>query len=291
MKNPLNKRLPKEIIQDFGKYFVIFIFMAGLISLVSGFLVADGSMIKSYNDSFEKYNIEDGNIEFSNPMNNAFRSTLEDEGLTLYDNFYVEETTKEVDSTIRIFINREEINKVCLMQGNFPTKDNEIAIDRMYADNNALSVNDTITLANKKFTITGLVALSDYSALFSNNSDMMFDAIKFGVAIVTKEGFNSFGDTHLHYNYSWKYDTAPIDDADAESKSNDILRALYLNDDVDMDLMDSYTPAYSNQAIHFTGDDMGGDRAMFIVLLYIVIVIIAFVFTVTTNNKIGRAHV
>lgn len=288
MKNPLNKRLPKEIIQDFGKYFVIFIFMAGLISLVSGFLVADGSMIKSYNDSFEKYNIEDGNIEFSNPMNNAFRSTLEDEGLTLYDNFYVEETTKEVDSTIRIFINREEINKVCLMQGNFPTKDNEIAIDRMYADNNALSVNDTITLANKKFTITGLVALSDYSALFSNNSDMMFDAIKFGVAIVTKEGFNSFGDTHLHYNYSWKYDTAPIDDADAESKSNDILRALYLNDDVDMDLMDSYTPAYSNQAIHFTGDDMGGDRAMFIVLLYIVIVIIAFVFTVTTNNTIMK---
>lgn len=288
MKNPLNKRLPKELIQDFGKYLVIFVFMAGLISLVSGFLVADGSMIKTYNESFEKYNIEDGNIELLKPMNNAYKSTLEDEDLTLYDNFYIEEPTKEVDSTLRIFANREEVNKACLMSGDFPTKENEIAIDRMYAQNNELSINDTLTLDDKKFTITGLIALSDYSALFSNNSDMMFDSIKFGVAIVTKDGFNSFSKNNLHYDYSWKYNTPPTDDTDATNKANDILKELYLNDDVDMDLMLNFTPQYSNQAIHFTGDDMGGDRAMFIVLLYIVTIIIAFVFTVTTNNTITK---
>lgn len=37
-------------------------------------------------------------------------------------------------------------------------------------------------------------------------------------------------------------------------------------------------PQYLNQAITFTGDDMGSDRAMITMLLYMIIVIIAFVF-------------
>ena len=34
--------------------------MAATIGFVSGFLVADGSMLTAYNNSFQKYNIEDG---------------------------------------------------------------------------------------------------------------------------------------------------------------------------------------------------------------------------------------
>ena len=60
MKNPLRKRIPRELKSEIGKYLVIFLLMLGTIGMVSGFLVADGSMIKAYNESFEKYNIEDG---------------------------------------------------------------------------------------------------------------------------------------------------------------------------------------------------------------------------------------
>ena len=59
MKNPLRKRIPRELKGEIGKYLVIFLLMLGTIGMVSGFLVADGSMIKAYNESFEKYNIED----------------------------------------------------------------------------------------------------------------------------------------------------------------------------------------------------------------------------------------
>lgn len=66
------------------------------------------------------------------------------------------------------FQNRTEINGVCLMQGEFPKATGEIAIDRMYADNNELKVGDTLKSQSGKQTwkITGLVALSDYSCLF-----------------------------------------------------------------------------------------------------------------------------
>ena len=60
MKNPLRKRFFRELREEIGKYLVVFILMAATIGFVSGFLVADGSMLTSYNNSFQKYNIEDG---------------------------------------------------------------------------------------------------------------------------------------------------------------------------------------------------------------------------------------
>lgn len=297
MRNPLQKRLGRELISDLGKYLVIFVFLAGLISLVSGFLVADNSMIAAYNESFEKYQIEDGNFTLSQKADASMLEQLEtDQNLHIYENFYIEETTKEVESTLRIFINRTEVDKVCLMDGSFPETTSEIAIDRMYADNNDLTVGDTLTVGGKEMHISGLVALSDYSALFSDPSDMMFDSIKFGVAIVTEETFDAFGDAHFHASYAWKYDTAPKDDEQASQWGNDLLTALSGEvasaaaanpQEIPMQL-EGFLPAYNNQAIHFTGDDMGGDRIMFIVFLYIVVVILAFIFAVTTSNTITK---
>lgn len=65
------------------------------------------------------------------------------------------------------------------MKGELPAQADEIAIDRMYADNNSLEIGDTIESADGKYSwkITGYVALPDYSCLFSDNSDTMFDAV------------------------------------------------------------------------------------------------------------------
>ena len=49
MKNPLRKRIPRELKGEFGKYLVVFILMVTTIGMVSGFLVADGSMIQPGN--------------------------------------------------------------------------------------------------------------------------------------------------------------------------------------------------------------------------------------------------
>jgi putative ABC transport system permease protein len=131
MRNPLNKRWKRELKEDFGKYLVIFLFLAGTIAFVSGFLVASDSMIYSYDESFEKYQIEDGNFELSEKADQSLIDSLEKEAaVTIYENFYVEEETKEVDSTLRIFKNRsDEIDGVCIMDGEIPTKKNEIAIN------------------------------------------------------------------------------------------------------------------------------------------------------------------
>lgn len=324
MKNPLWKRLLRELKSEFGKYAVIFLLLAGTISFVSGFLVADGSMLKAYNDGFTKYNIEDGNFQTKKKMNKAQERSVQEFGITAYDNFYTERSLSN-DTTLRVFENRSDVNTVCLMEGKMPEEADEIAIDRMYADNNNLKVGDTIfeksgkteiaddentetsdnvettaldksadsennaesgtdeTAGVRSWKIVGLVALPDYSCLFSDNNDTMFDAVKFGVAIIPEGGLDAFSADDLVYDYSWKYDTKPADDVEEKDMSEDLMSNL--NGEV---ALQSFIPQYQNQAIHFTGDDMGSDRTMIIALLYIVIAILAFVFGITISNTISK---
>ena len=282
MKSPLRKRLPRELKSEIGKYLVVFILMVATIGFVSGFLVADGSMITAYNEGFEKYNIEDGNFRTAEQIYKTQREEIEELGVKLYDNFYLEEPLDN-GSTMRIFKNREEINKICLMDGELPARTGEMAIDRMYADNNGLSVGDTLQSGKKTWKITGLVALSDYSCLFQNNNDSMFDSVKFGVSVVTEEEFDSLNQDKLQYNYSWIYDQKPKTEKEEKEVSEDLMEDIG-----EIVTLESFVPQYLNQAITFTGDDMGGDKAMVIMLLYIVMVIMAFVFGITISNTIRK---
>lgn len=292
MRNPLNKRFLRELKGELAKYIVIFVFMTAVIGLISGFLIADGSMYDTYNKSFEKYNIEDGNFELYSKAEESVIDKLEKENVTIYENFYKEENVvrhnnikndEDSQSTLRFYVNREEVDKVDLMEGSLPEDINEIAIDRMYAVNNDIKVQDTLTVGSRILKVTGLVALSDYSSLFSDNSDTMFDSLKFGVGVVSQKCFDAYDDTHIHYVYSWLYDNKPEDDKEAKLMADDFVKTISANA-----ILVNYIPQYINQAIHFTGDDIGSDRSMMIVLLYVLIVIMAFVFAVTTNNTIVK---
>ena len=282
MKTPLRKRIPRELREEFGKYLVVLILMISTIGFVSGFLVADGSMIQAYNEGFEKYNIEDGNFRVKKELTSSQKKDISAHNVTLYQNFYIEQAVDN-GSTLRFFKNRNDVNKVCLMKGRMPKESDEIAIDRMYADNNHISVGDVLTSGGKKWKVTGLVALSDYSCLFQNNNDSMFDAVKFGVSVVTPEGFETLNQDKLQYSYSWQYDKAPKTERQEKKVSEKFMETL--GKEVSLE---AFVPRYQNQAINFTGDDMGSDRAMIIVLLYIIIVIMAFVFGVTISNTIRK---
>ena len=284
MRNPLHKRFPRDLRDEIGKYLVIFLFLLGMIGATSGFLVASGSMSAAYDESFEKYNIEDGNFELAAEAEPELLEELEQEGkVKIYPNWYIEEETKEVESTLRIFKDRTEVDLICLMKGKMPEKENEIAIDRMYADNNDLAVGDRLTVGGKELEITGFVALSDYSALFSNAQDMMFDAMKFGVAVMTDEGMDDFGTDKLHYSYSWLYEKAPADDTEAKEMGEDFMKIFS-----GKAIVANFLPQYRNQAIRFTGDDIKGDNAAMTVFLYLVMVIISFIFAITTSNTVMK---
>lgn len=281
MRNPLLKRLPRELVHDMGKYIVIFLFMTATIGFVSGFLVADHSMKVAFDERFEDCSIEDGHFTLEDPMTADLPEKIESEDVALYENFYKE--ANDGNLTYRVYINREDINLACLMEGKFAEEDNEIAVDRLFAENNGIEIGDTAELGGVKFEICGTVALSDYSSLFEKNTDLMFNAQDFTVALVTEDGFDRISDNHIFYCYSWIFDDASLSDKEMNDKSDDLKKLIASNA-----VMTEFVKEPDNQAIHFAGDDMGSDESMMKLLLYIVIAIMAFVFAVTTSNTIEQ---
>ena len=282
MRNPLRKRLPRELRKDWGKLLALFLFLTLTIGFVSGFLVADGSMITAYDRSFEQYAIEDGHFILDTEAKDELLRDLEAEGVEVYPLFY-QDRDLSGDRSIRIYPVRDRVNQACLMKGKLPSADSDIVIDRLFAENNGISVGDTLQVGGTDFAVCGLVALSDYSALFKNNTDMMFNASKFTVAMVTQECFDSMGQKGRIYCYAWRNRDQSLDKKARKELEDALLKVLVRDGNVT-----DFLGRLNNQAIMFTGTDMGGDRAMWTALLYIIMVVLAFVFAVTTRNTIEQ---
>lgn len=287
MKNPLNRRLPRELKAELPKYLIIFLFFVMTISAVSGFLISDHSLQKATDEGFEKFKIEHGNFEYARRPSAEELTAVESEGgIKVYENFYKEELVQSFDCqdcTFRVFGERKDIDLVDVWEGKLPGTDSELGIDRLFAKNHDLSVGDKIKFADKEFTISGIVALSDYSCLFQNPSDMMFDNDKFGVGVLTDAGFASVREDHIHYSYSWFYNDKPSGETAEKDAAEELVKTLSAHGAVEQ-----FIPAYSNKAIQFALNDMKGDSMAIVIFLYIVVMILAFVFSITISNTITR---
>ena len=337
MRDPMMKRIPRTLKRDMGKYIALFLFLTLIIAFISGFIVGDESLKKRYDTSFDEFNVEDGHFVLEKKASDKLVNKVEEAGVRLYPLFYKEEKVKGRGSsdgdTCRLYKNREDVDLAAYWYGKAPASPYEIAIDRLYAENNGLKIGDELTVGGKKYSVTGLVALSDYSALFRNNADTMFDATDFTIAVATEEGFDRIGKRNLKYCYAWKDKTKVRTDKERHDREEDVkdalidmvmddtvidpnmaglytaltqnidntldsLRSGEAESDDDSELMRSMTVSLNgiedivgrsnNQAINFTGDDMGKDRVMMVTLLYIVIVIMAFIFGVTVKSTIEK---
>lgn len=213
MRNPLRKRLLRELKGEWKKYLALFLMLSVTIGFVSGMFVANDSMESAANAAYEKYDIEDGHFTLRDEATPALLDAFAAEGITVYPQFYRDldedyDGDGTRDAKIRVFVMREAVNRACLMAGELPTAPDEIAIDRMHADNHRIAVGDTLWLGGKPMTVTGLVAFADYSTLYENNSDIMFDALTFNIAAVTRAGFDAL-EAPEAYQYAFRYTERP----------------------------------------------------------------------------------
>lgn len=276
------KRIPRELKSDLGKYIALFLFLTLTIGFVSGFLVAGGSMSYAYDQSFEKYNIEDGHFTLASEIPDELLKEVEEQDVSVYPLFYKDFDLSN-EHTVRVYKIRDDVDKICLMDGEFPSKSGEIMIDRLYASNNSIEIGDKIEVDGKSYEICGFAAFSDYSALFKNHTDMMFDANKFTVAAVCDDDFDRLSDDKLKYNYAWVNRDRTLSDDEKSDKADEVKAVLGKSG-----LTTDFVAAINNQAIIFTGDDIGGDRVMIITMLYIIMAVIAFVFGITTRNSLDK---
>lgn len=310
VKNPLRKRILREIAGEWQKYLLVSLFLILTIGFVSGMYVANNSMLTSAEKSISQYHQEDGHFELkekadeallekmqSGVLEDAQQYGLEEEELMvtpvrIYENFFRNESADDdcdgtEDGTIRIYARTDETNQASVLDGRLPENEQEIAIDRMHADNVQLQIGDRIRVGDENYEIVGLIAYVNYSTLHEKNTDLMFDALKFDVGMVTESGFARLS-SDLHYAYAWQYENAPADEKEEKRMSENLMKQWAVYVKLGGNELKDFLPRYANQAINFATDDMGSDKAMCGVLLDILIVIIAFIFAVTISNTITK---
>lgn len=292
---PLAKRLPRELRRNIGKYLGIFFLMCGSIALTSGFLLAAHSIGCLIDDMRDAYTIEDGRVTTSFEATKDQLKAAEDAagdvgGVTLYKNFSIDAIIKKTAGddgtkrTLRTYAHRTKVDIASYCEGKEPKADDEVAIDRVFATNNDLAVGDKVELEGRTYTICGIMTQPDSQALFLNNSDFTVNTITYGVAEVTDAGFAALEDAGgaPAYTYSFTFTDRDLSTADRIDVEQDMVEALTDADARVDDLID----ADSNQGIGYARDDVDGDSMMWMTLLDIIIVIMAFVFVVLTDATI-----
>ena len=149
MKNPLMKRIPKELASDWHKYLVILVFMVVMIGVISGMYVGHDSMLEAIAAGREALRIEDGSFELSKKASPELLAAIEsgqradvrqyfiDEGLGEADEEVTEALEKELDETVRKEIEqtvREQCRAYGITDENLITSRIEAAIEANYDD-------------------------------------------------------------------------------------------------------------------------------------------------------------
>ena len=92
--------------------------------------------------------------------------------------------------TLRVFSMMNTVNIPAVEEGNLPG-DSEIMLDRLFAGTNGYKIGDTITVANKEFTVSGYALLPNFIYVIKSKDQMMNDPSVFGVGVVGKSDFDA----------------------------------------------------------------------------------------------------
>ena len=120
MKNVLRKRLPRFLLRNIGIYLALSCFIILAVCFSASYIVGNDSTKITYNEMVEDYNQEDGNftLGINFPVENLIDLIGDD--LKISDQFYADLSVSN-GSEIRVFKNRDEINKPVVLDGTIPS--------------------------------------------------------------------------------------------------------------------------------------------------------------------------
>lgn len=292
MKNPLNKRIYRELKSNTGRYGSIFIVILITVAFISSFFISQNSVKLSYEASHISGKVEDGFIEFNRELSKDEEKIFEDKHVKAYKNYFISVNYKD-DKLIRIYRNRTKVDIPGIHEGRLASNEGEILLNTNYAKENKLSIGDYIDLPNagkdvnsgiKKLKIVGIAAFPDYSCLLRRPGDLLMDNKNFGVASVSQATFDDLVKRgySISYVYSYRLDKASDDRKEETDKLEDLVDAFVEKNMIPLNAQHKYM----NSRISYIMDDMGGDVPVMTSLMVLVLMVMAFIFAVLVQNMI-----
>lgn len=287
--SPLGKRYPRSIKHNLGRYIGLLILLMMAVGLGNGYMQAAQNNIDMMSGMREKYNVEDGRFMTDFKAKADAIKDVEALGCTVHENFSYDASLTIPgrtidDTTVRLYGDREGFDEVSYTEGRAPETDDEVALDRVFMQNNKLSLGDTVEFDGKAFTICGIVTFSDYVTLFKNNADVVYNALTFGVGQVRSGARDALAKGDQTFTYSFFFGDRNLSLADRVSREKRMVKVLI---DHGVSVGDMIDYEY-NQGISYATGDNEGDLSTALTLTVILTIVLAFIFVLLTNATIEQ---
>ena len=281
MKNPLLKRVARQMVRSPGKVLPIFLAMVFIVVFASSFFTSQDSVKVLYYQQLEEGKIEDGQFTTISPLSDSLKNKLEEEGVKIYQNFNLE-LSHESDKKLRAFQNRKDIDIPQILEGRLAEGSGEVAISGNYARANRIKVNDRIKLEGRNMLVTGLISLPDYSSILKSRDDLVMDTGHYGTCLIDEKAFDSFSDLPVRYTYVY-HTNISLDRQEGRDKLKDLVRLINQEN-----LAIDGVIQQDNHCITYLMDDMGGDVPTMTTFMVILFVALAFISAVQAKSLIEK---
>lgn len=216
MQKVLRKRIWRDFKSNLPRYLALSLLIILAMYLVVSLVGAAETIIRGSENADSRQCVEDGDFSLFVPMKDEEMEDLEADGVTIEPQFYMDYEIDE-DHTIRIFANRDEINKIDLVKGTLAEKGNELVVERQFAEKNDISAGDVITFGGREFTVTGIGTTPDYDNVLKSLGDTGCDCLHFGTGFVAADVYDTLRVEEKsikseEYYYAYRLNGAMTDD-------------------------------------------------------------------------------
>lgn len=216
MQKVLRKRIWRDFKSNLPRYLALSLLIILAMYLVVSLVGAAETIIRGSENADSRQCVEDGDFSLFVPMKDEEMEDLEADGVTIEPQFYMDYEIDE-DHTIRIFANRDEVNRIDLVKGTLAEKENELVVERQFAEKNDISAGDVITFGGRKFTVTGIGTTPDYDNVLKSLGDTGCDCLHFGTGFVAADVYDTLRAEEKsikseEYYYAYRLNGAMTDD-------------------------------------------------------------------------------
>lgn len=217
MQKILRKRIVRDFKANLPRYLALALLIVLSMYLVVSMIGAAETIIRGSEEADEAQQVEDGEFSLFVPMKESEFAELTEKGITLEKMFFMDYSYED-SKTLRVFANREQINTVALKEGTLPVAEDEIVIERRFAEVNEIIPGDKIELGGRSFMVSGIGTVPDYDNVMKSLGDTGCDSKNFGIAFVTADTYHNLEKEQKstkseEYYYAYRLNGKMTDDA------------------------------------------------------------------------------
>ncbi|NFD90373.1 FtsX-like permease family protein [Clostridium botulinum] len=197
----LSKRIKRVIKSNKGSYIGCTLLVLLSCILFSSFNIAFRNIDKNFKEFVKDYNIDSAKFMVNKPIEDI--KNIEDKfNLSLEKRYEMDYNLD--DSTLRIFSKTSKINRPYIIQGRNLKNKNEILLDPYFSKEKNINLGDKIKIQGQDFKVVGFFSIPDYIYPLKSETDLIWDAKKFGIASMPEENMKKLKGIRTFYHTVFK---------------------------------------------------------------------------------------